>query len=192
MQETTQLNRLFELLRNTPASVRPNLVIIEHDEMLFCYKDRLSFSQYASGYGPIKGIRPERGDILDFFTDLELIVDQVVISFLKLDPNVVKHFDELLDTVDLFSKIKLLNSWSLIDSLTKEKLISLKEVRNGFAHRWDKTDIKYKNRRLASNLENFKRDAEDVFNTLVELYNGGKIDVEQIILKLSNESRITS
>ena len=92
---------------------------------------------FVSDAGPIGGLRPERGTVMDFFVQLELMVNQIFVVHIVGRNDEVGKFEQLLDAVDLFSKIRFLQNWGLIDSRTKEMLLCLKEVRNGFAHHWD-------------------------------------------------------
>ena len=97
----------------------------------------------------------------------------------------MEKFEQILDFVDLFSKINLLEDWDLINKEMKEKMFCLKEVRNGFAHEWDIKKVRYRNKPISYNFELFKTDAFDVFSMLVKLYNGREIVIDDLIKELS-------
>ncbi len=90
-----------------PPDKRPNVAILNDNEFLFSYKDRLSHSMFVKGQGPVKRLRLERGDVMDFFAQLEVIVNQIfVINVIKSGGDVEK-FEQILDFVD--SNICFLN-----------------------------------------------------------------------------------
>jgi hypothetical protein len=108
-----------------------NTLLFIENEFLFSYRDRLSFSEFMTGYGPVSGLHPVRGDVMDFFARLEFIVNQIFVVHMVNSGNDVQKFEQLLDGIDFFLKIKLLKEWSLMGNPMKEKLNCLKEVRNG-------------------------------------------------------------
>jgi hypothetical protein len=188
--QETKMHRIFKLLSAIPVKERPNLLLISDNETLFCHRERLTVSLFAVGYGFVEGINPERGDVMDFFVDIELIVNQILVARFTKDSDTAQQFEQLLDSIDLFSKIRLLNEWSLIDNSTKEKLFCLKEVRNGFAHRWNIKDINYRSRSVLENFQAFKKDAAEVLNKLIKLYNGGDIDLDVLLAKLEKKPSV--
>ena len=126
-----RIKSLYNVLTKTSSDKLPNLAILTENEFLFSYKDRLSVSEFMTGHGPVSGLRPMRGDVMDFFAQLEFIVNKIFVTHLVNSKNEVRKFEQLLDSIDFFLKIRLLNEWSLIDNRAKERLICLKEVRNG-------------------------------------------------------------
>ena len=180
-----RIKSLYNVLTKTSSDKLPNLAILTENEFLFSYKDRLSVSEFMTGHGPVSGLRPMRGDVMDFFAQLEFIVNKIFVTHLVNSKNEVRKFEQLLDGIDFFLKIRLLNEWSLIDNRAKERLICLKEVRNGFAHNWESKEIKYKGEPVVGNFSQFKKDATLVFSALIDLYNGRTFDIEDLIKELS-------
>jgi hypothetical protein len=181
-----KLEELYKLLQKVPVERRPNLAILTENDFLFLYKDKLSWSRFLGNRGPVSGIAPVRGDVMDFFARVELMVNQIfVVNLVKSSEADVTRLEQLLDCVELFQKLRLLNEWSLIDGRTKQLMFCLKEVRNGFAHNWDIKAVKYKGKPILQNFGQFKHDAEAVFGVLIKLYNGHDIDVEKVIDELS-------
>jgi hypothetical protein len=109
-----------------------------------------------AGHGPVSGLRPVRGDVMDFFAQLEFMVNQIFVGHLVNSQNEVRKFEQLLDAVDFFQKIGLLSEWSLIDNSMKGRLINLKQVRNGFAHNWEIREVKYKGKPVVGQFDRFE------------------------------------
>lgn len=82
--------------------------------------------------------------------------------------------DDTLEYVDLFSRIKLLQKWNILDKRADANIINLfnelKQVRNGSAHRWKESEVNYKNQKLTLNIQQFKEDLEEVWKTLIQKY----------------------
>lgn len=185
----TKLGRLYDLLCEIAVEARPNLAILAPNEFLFSYKDRLSYSRFVADAGPATGLRPERGSIMDFFVQIEVLVNQILVVKIIGNGGEVQRFEQVLDAVDLFSKIRLLNEWGLVDNRSKEKLICLKEVRNGYAHNWDTRKISYKGKPVLQNFERFKVDAAEAFEKLIKLYNGGEIDIDKLSEQMASTAK---
>ncbi len=185
---TSKVKIIFDLLTKLSSEKRPNVILVLENDMIFSYKDRLTWRQWASGWdfmnNYVNTAKPKRGDVLDFFAQLELIVNQIFVVNLVEKNDVVKKFEQILDTIDFFSKIRLLNQWSLIDNTLNGKLTSLRKVRNGFAHVWNIEEVKYKNKPILENISKFKEDAREVFVSLVKIYNRGEINLDVLIEKL--------
>lgn len=181
----SRLKGLYSLLAKVPPDRRPNLAILSENEFLFSYKDRLSFSAFLTGHGPVTGLSAVRGDVMDFFARLEFIVNQIFVAHLLNSKNEVSKFEQLLDGIDFFLKVRLLKEWALIDNPMKERLMRLKEVRNGFAHNWEIKEVQYKGKPIVGQFDQFKSDAGLVFSALIKLYNGGEIDVDGLFTELS-------
>jgi len=192
MPDNSEIAQLYRMLSGIPTDRRPNVAILTNEEFLFCYKDNLSRMEFMRGYGPVEGLGFKRGDIINFFTQIELIINQIILVHLKAQDGIVLKFGQLLDCVDLFSKIKLLKDWDIIDRGTKADLICLKEVRNGFAHNWELKKVKYRGDSITQNFETFKSDSQRIFTKMLELYNGGPIDLTQLIADLRGAEPIAN
>lgn len=185
MPPSSKLKELFRALGKVAPDKRPNLAILTENEFLFSHKDRLTHSEFVAGHGPVFGLHPVRGDVMDFFAQLEFIVNQIFVAHFASSDCEASKFEQLLDAVDFFTKVRLLSEWSLIDNRMKGRLICLKEVRNGFAHNWEIERVKYKGKPVLGQFGQFKKDAGTAFMALVELYNGQDIDVDRLIKELS-------
>ena len=58
----------------------------------------------------------------------------------------------------------------MIEGDLKSKIEELKNVRNGLAHSWSERDVLYKNISLYDNIEEFRKDAKEVWLSLIEIY----------------------
>ncbi|MCK5022064.1 MAG: hypothetical protein KAR54_02350 [Candidatus Pacebacteria bacterium] len=177
-----KLTELFVLLEKIPKSERPSIILNIDKTLLFCYKEEFYLSMGLYGKNRLLKEEPNRGNVLNFFGVIELLVNQIFVkNFVQEGKDVMTKFEQLLDTIDLFTKVKLLHKWSIINSETKEMLICLKGARNDFAHNWNIKNVKYKNKSIFENYHDFENDADIVFNTLTTIFNGGNIDIDKLI-----------
>lgn len=88
-----------------------------------------------------------------------------------------KKIEQILGGVDFFQKTKLLCEWGLMDTTHQDLMQRLREVRNGLAPNWEVETIKYKHKPLKEHFAKFKTDASKVFDALIDLYNGHKVDI---------------
>ena len=186
----SQIKSLYGLLAEIASEDRPNIAILTENEFLFSYKDRLSFSEFMTDHGPASGLRPVRGDVMDFFAQLEFMVNQIFVAHMMSSMKDVRKLEQLLDGIDFFQKIRFLKEWSLIENPMKEKLICLKEVRNGFAHNWEIKEVKYKGKPIIEQFNKFKKDAAVVFSALINIYNGSPVDVDRLIKNIQKQSAL--
>jgi hypothetical protein len=142
----------------------------------------------------VKSLRCDRGLILDVFSKIEFFLNELIIltvlSF-KLEEGIYDKnimLGDILDNVDLFSKAKILNKWEIFNNELLNLFMQVKQVRNGFAHVWDKDEIIYRGKKIKDNFNKFKEDLSNVCFQLLEIYKSlqGKIDFEAITNILKN------
>ncbi len=185
MTNKNKINKLFELLNQIPQNQRPNLLIYLDNEFIISYKGILksAYSRYKN-----EDVRNydfnERGDVLEFFTNIEYLINKIIIAYLKIDYTNNEKADALLNTSDLFYKVKLLNEWGLFSSKDTELFFCLKSIRNGFAHTWVIESIKYKGKSYKQNISKFNEDAAIIWKLLLNIYKKYQIDIDEIIEKL--------
>jgi hypothetical protein len=139
-------------------------------------------------------LKCDRGSILDIFSKIEFLINEIIILRvlgLKLEGEVYDKslmLDDILDNIDLFSRVKILNKWKLINSKLKNLLTQTKQVRNGFAHVWEKEEILYDGKKIKENFPKFKEDISNVCVQLLETYKllQDKIDFEALINKIKS------
>lgn len=151
-----KLERLYDIIKKIPKEERPRLLIISNEQILRCYKGALELHTFIKPHGIVTHIGLNRGQILEIFSKIEFIVNEIIAMHINAANN--EHIDDLLTNLDLFTKIKLLNQWGIISDSFKEKMICIKEVRNGFAHYWSTGEVRYKNRPIEINFSIFKKD----------------------------------
>lgn len=183
----TELRAACHRLREISSERRPRVAVLTENEFLFVYRGNVSYQQFVQESGPVTRLYPNRGEIIDFFTRIEFMVNQSLIS--SLSPPDATKLERVLDQVDLFSKIRLLREWDLIDGKTSDLLIKLKEVRNGFAHNWEVEKVLYRGKPITENFAPFKTDASKAFDALIDLYNGKKMDTAKLIQLLDEIER---
>ena len=175
----TKLYRLYGLLTKVSKEERPRILYITDNQLLRSYDGSLSFHEFIKPHGIITHLSPDRESILDIFSKIEFIVNEILLN--AIEPKNKKRQDEMLDFLDLFTKIKLLSNWSLVDKRIKEKLFCLKEVRNGFAHNWSERDVEYKSQGIENNFEDFRRDLLEIWLILIGLSQSMISSVDELI-----------
>lgn len=177
----TKLRILFDLLRGS-RNKEPRLLIITDKEILRRHNGKMGLLQFIKPHGAIKDLCLERGEILEIFSKIEFITNEIIIN--HINPQEVEKFEEVLNYMDFFIKVKLLNEWGVINNKLKEKIICVKDVRNGFAHVWSEEEVKYKNKGIEENFVNFKQDLLYIWESLIKLNQDNQPNVDNLIKKL--------
>lgn len=195
MFKKTKLYTLYNLIRKISDKERPRLIIIERTQSLFSHPQHLSFSEYMENEGLFTGLRPSRGDILKAFSAIEFIINEIIIAYVNPDERRKVEFEDILNRIELTQKIRLLVKWDLITEILSDKIILIKEVRDGFAHKWIDEEIKYKGKQLnmRESFYAFKHDLVEIWSGLTEIYNVKYPDIDELIARykeLVNEERV--
>ncbi len=179
---------IYSLEKNSSISFPQDLrlFLISDKSYIRIYNKKMSACYYESTeyFHLGKHLRCDRGAILDIFSKLEFIINEFIrLKFLDVNSDDGYMLDDLLENVDLFTRVKLLNKWKIIDNRLKELIIQTKQVRNGFAHAWDKAEVYYKGKQIQTNLSQFRNDMHKILDKLIDIYmkEQEKIDVEAII-----------
>lgn len=173
--------------RHLPANLRIFL-ISEKEHLRITYRG-INFSWHTDDFGIGETFKYERGEILDLFSKLEFFVNEII--RLKLlgweNPN-HQMLEGILENIDFFSRIKLLESWKIIGNPLKELLLETRQVRNGLAHKWDIREVNYKADTLEKNFKIFKEDMIKIWKELLEVYKEeqGKIDFDKLIKEIED------
>jgi hypothetical protein len=161
-----------------------NFFLVTHNRWIRMYYGSLEINEQFTDYTLIRDLKLSRGAILDVFSKIEFIVDKILEAMLLglYSPN-SRMFEEMLESIDLFSRLKLLESWGLVNKKTDDEFLSLvyqlKQVRNGLTHRWKESEVTYKGRKLTeqrghpehqSGFDLMKEDLEKVWIKILELY----------------------
>jgi hypothetical protein len=152
------------------------LFLVTHNSWLRLYDDKNLERHYeAIEYVIIKRLQPRRGEILDIFAKLEFLTNQLMqAKLLGLFSSNMSLLDDVLEYVDFFSTIKLLQNWNILDTKTDGEIINifnqLKQVRNGLAHKWKETEVNYRGIKITENMDQFRQDLEIVWKRLIALY----------------------
>jgi hypothetical protein len=101
----------------------------------------------------IRELKPERGDILDIFSKLEFLVNELIqAKLLSLFSPDASFLEDVLENVDLFSRIRLPQQWGIIGNKLWAIMMNLKQVRNGLAHKWKEAEVNYKGKKITQKL----------------------------------------
>ncbi len=147
------------------------------------YRGKATWKLLSEEFEFVKRMKCERGEILDLFSKMEFMVNELIqLNLLGANARDSEKLDDLLAYVDFFGRLKLLKKWGILDNGTVEMLNQTKQVRNGFAHAWGVEEILYKEKPIGKNFETFKKDMEKIWDALVEVYSKEqkKYDVDEI------------
>ncbi|HEX5186568.1 MAG TPA: hypothetical protein VFV86_06725, partial [Nitrososphaeraceae archaeon] len=162
---------------------------VTRDEYLRIYKGKFSKNVEIVKNATINGIiKVDRGKILDVFAKIEFLVNHlIIVQIVGFLSDKVLLVDDLLANVDLINRIKMLHNWKILDDSDKNRIIQLKNVRDGLAHRWDKSEIMYNGISLtkSKNFKKFKQDLIYVWNMLFDKYiQEEEKNIDEIVSKL--------
>jgi len=159
-------------------------------------KKKITTSYSMEDFVDVKYLKCKRGDILDVFSKMEFIINEIVqlkllgpkLSGLNFEKTLM--LDDLLEYVDFFSRLRLINTWGIIDKKLLNLIMHTKQVRNGFAHAWDESEVFYKGEKIKKNFIEFKLDIENIWKQILEIYKKEqeKIDVNELIEFFKNNN----
>jgi hypothetical protein len=153
------------------------LLLMTKSQWLRVYNGKLEKRRELMELSFIRNMKPSRGAILDFFSKVEsLIREMIQAKMLGLFSNQGYEFDDLLQRISLQECVDIMKKWNMIDSNLQRKIKTLAGVRNQFAHCWSEKEVSYKRDpsdnpiSLIKNINQFKKDAEEVWIKLIEYY----------------------
>jgi hypothetical protein len=156
------------------------LILITPNQWLRVYNKRIEIYSSHAELHFIRGLRPYRGDILNFFAKLEFIVSELIQArFLGLFSEKAYEFDDLLGKIDFEQKIRLLKQWNVIDNNLLSRIQDIFKVRNQLAHIWDEKEVFYgkdtEGNKVSligntENFEKFKKAGESVWLDVVQIF----------------------
>lgn len=195
--ESMNEDKLIEIFarvdwRKVPRDLRLLLVL---DRTTVRIGDRRRFvEQTTDVYGFVEGLQAERGKILEAFSRLEFIINEILkfellgVPTVDTDWSKRKFFDEIMNYVDFSNKINWLRERMNLGEKQKQKLHNLRRLRNGYAHIWREDEIQYKNRpiKIKSCFEEFKDDFREVWKSVCDIYRTqqDKIKMNEVISPL--------
>src|SRR5262245_12399227 len=93
-----------------------NFLLMSHSRWIRMYYGNLEINDQFRDYTLIRDLKLSRGAILDLFSKLEFIVNKILEArILGLNSVNSQMFEEMLEYIDLFSRLKLLESWGIIN-----------------------------------------------------------------------------
>jgi hypothetical protein len=150
------------------------LFLITHNQWLRVYNGRKQKNEEFEELSIIRHLRPRRGDILNWTSKLEFLVNELIqAKFLGLFSPKGYELDDLLRHVNFNSKINILRKWRVITKSQQGHITKVVEVRNQLAHKWDEKEVFYgktKGKNIIENIGEFRKDAEKVWTDLIEIY----------------------
>jgi hypothetical protein len=185
-----EIDELINLIpRLEPAQLlNIRLFLISKTRMVRIYRGKHQFSWSRSDFGLLLPDSLDRGKILDCFATLEFLLNEIIqLHLLGCSADKSDCLDDLLENIDFFSRVKLLNRWNkLINDELKNIIIELKSVRNGLAHKWSEDDVNYKGGSLKANFKLFIDDLKKAWGQLIVAYRTQleKVDLNSIKFSL--------
>ena len=153
-----------------PEHIR--LFMITEKMYVRIYKGKATWKLQEEEFGIVKSLECERGDILDLFSKMEFLVNELIqLRVLGANSKNAEMMDDLLSGIDLFGRVKLLRKWGMLENKHAEMLNQARQVRNGFAHAWGVEEVLYKEKPIEKNFHLFKKDMEGIWEALVAAYS---------------------
>lgn len=180
-----KINELGKLILSGKFPANLRLFLITDTEYLRIYKGKVEMNHFPFGF--VKGLKLDRGNILDFFSKVEFFINEIIqLKLLGFNSDKYGMLDDVLENVDLFSRIKILNDWKIIDDKLKNKFNETKKVRNGFAHLWSESEIEYQGKPIKETFPKFKSDMEEIWTQLLKIYSveQKKIDIDKLLTEI--------
>jgi len=171
--DESKLKKLIELMNI--KQIRPlKIFIVGKKQWLRVYGKNVSYGMHKEDFGLVTPSTLDRGQILDAFSKLEFILNEIIQAvILKNDFSAKGQWlDDLNTRIDFAQKLHIIrDNWKLISDETYQMLNKLKNVRNVIAHRWIIDDAIYgKDKTLKTNFDQFKKDLKEVWKRLVVVY----------------------
>ncbi len=120
------------------------LLVITPVEWLRVFNNQMELHTEFVELAFIRKLKPERGQILDFFSKMESLVGELIkAKFLGLFSEQSNEFDDLLQKLNFARCIELLLTWGTIDGHLKNDINRITSVRNQLAHSWSEKEVFY-------------------------------------------------
>ncbi|MCP4647662.1 MAG: hypothetical protein GY852_08000 [bacterium] len=156
------------------------------------YRGKVAWKLLSEEFEFVRKLKCERGEILDLFSKMEFMVNELIqLRVLGANSDGAEKLDDLLAQVDFFSRLRVLRKWGVLENKTVEMVNQTKQVRNGFAHAWGTEEVSYKEKPIGGNFEVFKKDMEEIWKALVDVYSveQKKYDVSEIFGRIRGENK---
>jgi hypothetical protein len=102
------------------------LFLITHSQWLRVYNDRIEKYEQLVELAFIRNLRPERGQLLNFFSKLEFLTNELIqAKILGLFSEKAYELDDLLENVNFGSDIKLLRKWQVISHNLEKHILDI-------------------------------------------------------------------
>ena len=160
-----KLKKLINLMET--KQIRPlKIFIVGKNQWLRVYGRNISHGVHREEFGIVVPSGFDRGQLLDAFSKLEFIINEIIQAVLLKNDFSVKGswLDSLNTKIDLAQKLHIIrDEWKLISDETYQMLNKLKNVRNVLAHSWIFEDAIYgKDKTLKTNFDQFKGSLEKI------------------------------
>lgn len=154
-----------------PKNLR--LFLVLEDSYLYVHNGQVEHAKIYSIDNNWKSI-PERGDLLERFAKIEFLINETI-RVKIVDTSYMKGImvlDILSKQHSWDPKIEFLKKWKIIESPIAKKLHYLAEVRNGLAHKFLMSEIRYNGKYLstATSWNSFRIDMKTSWNALLTTY----------------------
>jgi uncharacterized protein YutE (UPF0331/DUF86 family) len=148
------------------------IFIVGKKNYLLVYQNIISNGVNQEDFGTINPGHLKRGDILDSFSKIELIVNEIIEAKVLGENGQKQEFSDITNKIDLSQKIHLLKSWELIGEKTFSLLHKVRKVRNILAHSWHiKNAIYETDKTLETNFPKFQSDLKLIWKRLINVYD---------------------
>jgi len=107
-EKIEKIEGLIKSIKKLPPNTR--LFLTTYDSFILIEKGLTKRTWFKEEFGDIKKLKFERGEILDQFSKIEFIINEVIKLGLGMS-HPIEHSlrEDIVDSLDLFLKIRILN-----------------------------------------------------------------------------------
>jgi len=169
------MNEYVELFLEKKIKIPKNLrfFLVLEDSYLYIYNGHVEHAKIYSIDNNWKSI-PERGDLLERFAKIEFLINETI----RVKIADTSYIQGMM-VLDIISKqhswdpkIEFLKKWKIIEPPIAKKLHYLAEIRNGLAHKFLMSEIRYNDEYLntTTSWNSFRMDMKTSWNALITTY----------------------
>ena len=182
--------------KDNPAYSNLRLLIITPNQWLRDYNGDMKLHFEVREFSSMERLA-KRGDILDFFSKLEVLVKEIIqarIFGLFLFSTKADEFEQVLQRAGFYNYLRLLEDWGIISGSLRNKIGKLNKICNQLAHSWDERDVYYDRKagiRLRDNIVEFREEAKKVWLELIKVHMKAEVkDRENLKVRLEDYNTI--
>jgi len=176
--------RLVKLIFHKPSKFPKDLRIFVSSGNNYVYVNDGHAQMHMSINPIMKNLKQDRGDVLDALAKFEFVVFELL-RFSISGLNVSNIIMETIKALSPQQRINVLKNSQIIDSTLSKKLSEALTLRNGFAHKFSASEVRYKEIPVFNkdNFNKLQNDLQGTWDLLIEEYANtlSGLDLEPVI-----------